>query len=287
MNYEIRKLTREDKPEIEEIVKDMPHYFQRVSEYANRLIDDPKGYFYGAFFEDKLVGLGNYKLKTPYYAWIESIRVPPNKQMKGLGTALFTFGVQKAQEDQIRIIAFATEGSNHGSCKIGKKLGFELIAEMMPLWMKPTEMTIDKSKELKQQPITIEEAFAMLKRIPNGIKEDICLGWDYVPLDKEYFEQLPEMKFYAIEDTILLEYKEHDKETNEISRVKAIIYGTEKHIEELLYEYIRRNDIYENMICIVHENLVSIPSEMGFEHSYTDEGKPNKILLWKKVLIEK
>ena len=284
MSYLFRKLKREDIPAIAEIASQMPHYFQNILEYAEQLMDDPSCYYYGLFQEENLLGVGNLRSKTPKFAWIESIRVAPNNQQKGIGTALFNHGVEKAKEENYPVVAYATEASNHSSCKIGKKLGFQLVTWMKPLWIKPAEVSIDKEKALKHQPITIDKAIELMKIIPDGPKEEICIGWSYTPIKRSFFANQPDMQFYAYDNTLLLEYKERDLKTNEISFIKVMVYGSEKHVEELLYEFIRRNDSHEYLNCIIGEKLEHIPKEMGFEPLTTNKGKPIKVLLWKLKL---
>ncbi|MHA1555384.1 MAG: GNAT family N-acetyltransferase, partial [Candidatus Heimdallarchaeota archaeon] len=119
MSFEFRKLTKEDIPAIAEISSHMPSYFQNILTNADNLMNNPIGDYFGLFDKSKLLGVGNLRYITQKFAWIESIRVAPNNQKKGIGTTLFQHGVEKAKERKCSVVAYATEESNYGSCKIG------------------------------------------------------------------------------------------------------------------------------------------------------------------------
>ncbi len=286
MGYLFRKLVRNDIQAIAEIASYMPSYFQNIIEYAEFFMDDPNSYYFGMFQENNLLGVGNLKYKTSKFAWIESIRVAPNNQLKGIGTALFNHGVEKAKEENYPMVAFATDEGNQGSCNIGKKLGFQLVEEMKPHWIKLANLNIDRENiQVNQHVISLDEAFELLKIIPDGPKEEVSIGWSYIPLDKTFFANQPDIRFYAIKKTLLLEYITRDLKTNKIRTVSAIVFGSEKHTKELLNEFIRRNDKHEFLYCFINEKLEHSPQELGFKQEVTSTGIPNKILLWKLKLI--
>jgi len=284
MIYEFRELTREDIPAIAEIASYMPSFFQNILEYAESLMDNPDCYYFGMFQDSTLLGVGNLRRKTAKFAWLESVRVAPNNQQKGIGTALFNHGVQKAKEENFPIIAYATDVNNQGSCSIGKKLGFKLVAEMKPLWIKIDDQKLNALKKIEQKPISIDEAIDLLNNIPNPPIDEISLGWKYAPLDKEYLTEKLDMRFYVIEKTILLEFKDRDMNTNEIHSTRAIIYGSKKHVKELLLGFLYRNASQEYLYCNIDEKLEHIPKELGFANSIESENLVNKVVLWKLKL---
>ena len=284
MDYDFRELTKEDIPSIAEIAQYMPDYFQNILTDAENLIDNPICYYYGMFQKNKLLGVGNLRFITSDYAWLESVRVAPHNQKKGIGTALFQHSIDKAKEGNYSIIAYATEGSNQGSCRIGKKLGFELITSMNSYWLKGNDIVIDTNKKIEHKPISVMKAFKLLGKISNGSIEEICIGWSYVPKEKSIFE-VKNKKFYAIEKTVLLEIIREDEETNEKKYANAIIYGSETHIKELLNEFLIRNKSSKYIDCIINKQFSYIPKSLGFKPYTNDDGTPIEVLLWKMKLI--
>ncbi len=284
MNFEFRKLTKENIPAITEISSHMPSYFQNILTNADNLMNNPIGYYFGLFDKSTLLGVGNLRYITQKFAWIESIRVAPNNQKKGIGTALFQHGVEKAKERKCSVVAYATEGSNYGSCKIGEELGFQLVTSMIPLWLILDDIVLAADMELKHQPISVDEVFDLMNSIPNGPDEEVCLGWEFVPKDKSIFDDKKELKFFAVEKTLLLEPKVDNRESKEGSFAKSIIYGAEKHVKELLEDFIRRNSSCEFLNCVISDELEHIPKEIGFTNHFNADGSPVKTLLWKMKL---
>jgi len=281
MTIEYREFQKVDLSKIKEFTEVMPTYYEDWNVLAPVLLTNPDCVFYGAFQEEKIIGLGNLRKKTVKLAWIELIRVRPDTQHKGVGTELFRFGDEIAKKLNYEIVGYATEGKNIGSIKIGEKLGFKLIAEMIPFWLKTNDMKIQKM-EKQSKVISIDEALAVLQEILDGPKDYIAIGWDFAPLEKTFFEKETEMKFYAKNKTVLLEYKELDEITNEVSWVKAIVYGAEEDVECLLSEFVMRNKEQEHLSCVTTVKLQHIPEKMAFTHSTSSDGRHNTIVMLEK-----
>jgi GNAT superfamily N-acetyltransferase len=281
---EYREFHEADLSKVKEFTEVMPTFFEDWNSYAPVVLANTDCVFYGAFQGEKIIGLGNLRRKTKNVAWIELIRVRPDNQHKGIGTKLFRFGENIAKKLNFKIVGFATEGGNISSCKIGEKLGFKLLTEMIPFWVESKKPKIVKI-EIPSEPISTDEAFKMFQEIPNGPKNYIAIGWNFVPLEKSFFEKEPDMRFYAKNETILLEYLERDEITSEVSWIKAIVYGAEEDAEYLISEYIERTkELGEFLSCITTPGLQHIPEKMGFIHSTSEDGRHNTIVMWEKKL---
>jgi len=233
MKIEYREFQETDLSKIKEFTEVMPTYYEDWNSYAPVVLADTNCVFYGAFQGEKIIGLGNLRKKTENVAWIELIRVRPDNQLKRIGTKLFQFGDEVAKKLNYKIVGFATEGGNIASCKIGEKLGFKLLTEMIPFWVQSSKPKIMKI-ENPGEPISIDETLKLIQKIPDGPKDYIAIGWDFAPLEKSFFEKEPDMKFYAKNKTILLEFLDRDVVTGEVDWIKAIVYGAEEDAEYLL-----------------------------------------------------
>ncbi len=281
---EYREFQEADLSKVKEFTEVMPTYFEDWNSYAPVVLADSSCVFYGAFQGEKIIGLGNLRKKTKNVAWIELIRVRPDNQLKGIGTKLFRFGDNIAKNLNFKIVGFATEGGNIGSCNIGKKLGFKLLTEMIPFWVESNKPKILKIKN-PSEPISIDEALSLAQKIPDGPKDYIAIGWNFVPLEKSIFEKEPDMKFYAKNKTLLLEYLERDEVTGEVSWIKAIVYGAEEDAEYVISEFVERTKDYgEFLSCITTAQLQHIPEKMEFIHSTSEGGRHNTIVMWEKKL---
>ncbi|MHA1305740.1 MAG: GNAT family N-acetyltransferase [Candidatus Heimdallarchaeota archaeon] len=286
MTIDYREFQEADLSKIKEFTEVMPTFYEDWNVFAPVLLANPNCLLFGAFQDEKIIGLGNLRKKTDKLAWIELIRVRPDTQQKGVGTELFRFGDESAKNLNYKIVAYATEGKNLGSSKIGEKLGFKLITEMIPFWVKRSELKTLEIKE-RNEPISIDKALTLLQEIPGGPKDYIAIGWEFAPLDKAFFENKPDMTFYAKNNTVLLEYLDRDRVTNEVDWIKAIVYGAEEDAEYLLSEFVERTKEYEHHLsCITTEKLQHIPEKMNFNHSSSEDGRHNTIVMWEKKLKE-
>lgn len=284
MKIEYREFQKADLSKIKEFTEVMPTYFEDWNSYAPVVLADTDCVFYGAFQGEKIIGLGNLRKKTKNVAWIELIRVRPDNQHNRVGTKLFRFGDEAAKKLGYKIVGFATEGGNIASCKIGEKLGFKLLTEMIPFWVESNKSKILKI-ENPGEPISIDEALKLMHKIPDGPKDYIAIGWNFVPLEKSFFKNRHDMKFYAKNKTILLEYLERDEVTGDVSWIKAIVYGAEEDAEYLISEYVERTKEYgEYLGCFTTARLQHIPEKMEFIHSTSEGGRHNTIVMWEKKL---
>lgn len=284
MKIEYREFQETDLSKIKEFTEVMPTYYEDWNSYASVVLADTNSVFYGAFQGEKIIGLGNLRKKTENLAWIELIRVRPDNQLKRIGTELFRFGDEIAKKSNYKIVGFATEGGNKASCKIGENLGFKLLTEMIPFWVESNKPKIVKIENLSE-PISIDEALKLIQKIPDGPKDYIAIGWDFAPLEKLFFEKEPDMKFYAKNKTILLEFLDRNVVTGEVDWIKAIVYGAEEDVEYLLSDFVERTKKYGKYLgCITTAKLQHIPEKMEFIHSKSDDGRHNTIVMWEKKL---
>ncbi|MHA1367642.1 MAG: GNAT family N-acetyltransferase [Candidatus Heimdallarchaeota archaeon] len=266
MTIEYREFQKDDLSMIKEFSENTTSFYEDWNIYAPIMIDNPKDLLFGAFQKDKILGLGNLRKKSEKLAWIEMVRVRNDIQKLGVGTGLFRFGAEEAKKLNYEIVAFATESKNIGSCKIGEKLGFKLLAEMFPYKVENRD-----------------EALTLIKEIPEGPKDYIAIGWEFVPLEKAFFDQEPDIKFYAKNKTILLEHLERDIVTKKVGWIKAIVYGDDKDAKYLISDFItRRRNLCEYLSCFTTKKLQQILKQMEFTPSTSEDGRQNSVVMWEK-----
>jgi GNAT superfamily N-acetyltransferase len=285
MNLEFRELHLEDLKEIKKLSKSMDmRNDPKIGEIAESLIIDSKCYLYGAFEGSKLVGVGGLREKYDNFAWIEDIRVYGKYQKKGVGTALFRYGEKLAKEREFPRVAFQTVTENVGSCRIGEKLGYEKKHEMVAFYMKPSK-TPKIEEKYKQQPLTAKEALEKLTSLPDGPREEVCIGWSYSPFEPDYYDNDPEKNFYSKGDTVMLDFIDRNIATGEIDTAKAIIYGSKENVKDLLDGFFRRNkDLGVILLALCPERLVPELLDVGFKHANVWTGNNNIVVMFDKKL---
>jgi len=286
MNLHFRELILEDLYKIKELSDSMGMLNDpKIGNKAEALIKDTKCILYGAFSNKTLVGVGGLREKTQDLAWIEDIRVHGRYQKKGIGIALFNYGEQLAREKNYPKVGYQTVTENKGSCRIGEKLGFKRSHEMISFFIKKKGnlREIDTYPDLKETPI--EEALTLLQEIPNGPKEEICIGWSYAPLNIEYFQNEPQMKFFFKNKTVMLEFLDKNMATNKIEIAKAILYGTKENVPYLMKGFLKRNIRRKIWICaLCPKELIEEVLGMGFKYGRVWNGNHNIVVLFTKNL---
>jgi hypothetical protein len=142
---------------------------------------------------------------------------------------------------------------------------------------------IDNYPDLEETPI--ETALTLLQKIPNGPREEICIGWSYAPLNIEYFQNEPQMKFFFQDKTVMLEFIDRSIATKKIDMVKAILYGSIDNIPFLLKGFLKKN--LRDEVCTVAlcpKELVEEVLGMGFEYGRVWTGNHNIVVLFTKKL---
>ncbi|NHJ49621.1 MAG: GNAT family N-acetyltransferase [Asgard group archaeon] len=286
LDLQFRELTLNDLGNIKKLSNSMGMLNDpKIGNTAEALIKDSKCLLYGAFLAEKLVGVGGLREKTKELAWIEDIRVHGNYQKKGIGLALFNYGEQLAREQNYPKVGYQTVTENKGSCRIGEKLGFTRGHEMVAFVIKrnKAKKLFADSPVLTETPI--ETALELISKIPNGPKDEINIGWSYVPLTVDYFKQDTRMKFFFEENTMLLEFRDTSITTGEIDGVKAMVYGSKNNIPKLVKGFLKRSFNLNVWMCVLcpHE-LTDELLKLGFKHTHVWTGNHNVVVLFTKNL---
>ncbi|MGC9780813.1 MAG: GNAT family N-acetyltransferase [Candidatus Heimdallarchaeota archaeon] len=286
MNLAFRELDNNDLADIKELSDSMGLLNSpKIGETASAYIHNSECLIYGAFLDDKLVGVGCLTEKTEKFAWIESIRVHGEYQKRGIGTALFNFGEELARSRNFEKIGFQTVTENKGSCRIGELNRFQRGHEMVTFYLKHEHFPNLSEKYKTPTHIDAAEAILFLNKISNGKMEEICIGWNYAPLEKEYFESNPDMNFYIVSDSLLFEYLEKDSYTNKVAFIKGILYGSSKNIRDLLLDFIKRNAKWnKTLFCLCPEELSPNVLELNFKYGKVWNGGKNIVVAFTKKL---
>ncbi|MFX0173250.1 MAG: GNAT family N-acetyltransferase [Candidatus Hodarchaeota archaeon] len=284
MNLHFRELILDDLSNIKELSDSMGMLNDpKIGDTAEALIKDPKCFLYGAFSSKSLVGVGGLREKTQNLAWIEAIRDHGEYQKKGIGTALLSYGEQLTREKNYLKVGYQTVTENKGSCRIGEKLGFKRNHEMIAFGLGEKDISedIDSYPDLEETPI--ETALTLLQDIPNEPREEICIGWSYAPLNIEYFQSEPQMKFFFHDKTIMLEFVDRSIATNKIDMAKTILYGSIENIPFLLKGFIKRNLKLEvSKVALCPKELTEAVLGMGFQYARVWTGNHNVVVLFTK-----
>jgi GNAT superfamily N-acetyltransferase len=91
---------------------------------TNNMPDTPKLEFYGAFYNDRLVGIGNLMVDADY-AFIFKVATDKNYRNQGIATALLQMLLQRA--DELGLDYVILDGLGKQAYSINQKIGFEHV----------------------------------------------------------------------------------------------------------------------------------------------------------------
>jgi GNAT superfamily N-acetyltransferase len=281
----LRELAIADLPAIQELSDSMDmRNDPKIGDRAEALIRDSKCTLYGAFKGEVLVGVGGLRDKANL-AWIENIRVHGEYQRIGVGTELFRHGEELAREQAYQRVGFQTVTENAGTCRMGEILEYQRKHEMVAFYATPKNLPHRDDERSEQVPISTEEALEALERIPNGPRNEICIGWSYTPISADYFDSEPDMRFYSQDDAVMLELDDRNYVTKEIVVVNAMLYGSKTGVERLLSGFIARNaNRGLPLIFLCPEDLIPDPLPEGFQYATVWTGGRNIVVLFTKDL---
>lgn len=102
------------------------HYLDHV--YEEWLVD-PEGVLLVAELEDRLVGVGKYSKMPDGSAWLETLRVLPDHQGKGVGKAFYREFLSLAEVRGANVLGMYTTPDNYASKGLAEINGFTFAGE--------------------------------------------------------------------------------------------------------------------------------------------------------------
>jgi GNAT superfamily N-acetyltransferase len=93
----------------------------------NGWLHDTRGILMAAEMEGRMVGLQHVALMPDGTAWLEGIRVDPEAQGKGVGTALLDAGIEWARFMDCRAARLSTSSQNDASNRMAVSRGFDRV----------------------------------------------------------------------------------------------------------------------------------------------------------------
>ncbi|WP_371804980.1 GNAT family N-acetyltransferase [Candidatus Lokiarchaeum ossiferum] len=181
-----RELTREDIPAINEMCKKIWDGEDYMPNIIDLWLNDPKSNNFGAFLDPEkteLVGTGRIKWLSDSLVWIQGGRVAFEYQKQGIGFSVSKYALDYAETHGAKFAQYDTWTENHGSCKLAEAHGFYRKDYLDTMFAKKEELIFlpSSNKFGPSIPISATEAYEFLKTIENGPKDEINMGWSYVP----------------------------------------------------------------------------------------------------------
>jgi len=121
----LKLATDADRPAIDRVLEAFPDdYLYHVLQFW---LPQRPGGLYLALRGGRPVGLGSVCLRAPGQAWLRGLRVRPDCQGRGTGTAVVAAMAAAAREQGARVVRCAVYETNHRSHRLVVRLGFVRI----------------------------------------------------------------------------------------------------------------------------------------------------------------
>jgi GNAT superfamily N-acetyltransferase len=173
-----------------------------IEEWVGTGLD--KAYMFGAFDDEEtanLVGFGRILWHSADMAWFEGVRVRPDRQQSGIGSAIFAHGIEYATGAGAKVIRFDTGLRNMGSIALGRQYGFTEIYKLVGGYVGREEFLAGEFATEDVEEIPPEAALDRLKEVESPPIDMLCVGPEFVPLDPAWIEGEP-LLFVAIEGAV-------------------------------------------------------------------------------------
>jgi len=178
----LRELTIEDQHQVNLLCQTVWEGNDYVPESFPKWIDDHCATTFGIFEGDELVALSNLELVNgTSIAWVQGLRVKEGFRHKRYGIRVTEAVIQRARENHVRTLWYATSSQNEASQKVAEKLdfyqadnvGYFRLYKPFPDHPKPSSSIVP----LKVNP---ERVFELLALNPDLVPSaTIPLAWEY------------------------------------------------------------------------------------------------------------
>ncbi len=121
----LRELVIEDKVQVNLLCETVWEGNDYVPESFPRWVNDPLATTLGVFEGEELVAMSNLELVNgTSIAWVQGLRVKDGFRHKGYGIRVTDAIIQRARENRVRTLWYATSSKNEASQKVAEKTGF-------------------------------------------------------------------------------------------------------------------------------------------------------------------
>ncbi len=189
----LRELTIEDQEQVNLLCQTVWEGNDYVPETFPRWVEDPLATTLGIFEGEELVCMSNLELvRDTSIAWVQGLRVKDGFRHKGYGIRITEAIIERARENRVRTLWYATSSQNEASQGVAEKTGFHKADSVgyfrlytpYPNHPKPSSSIIP----LKVNP---ERVFELLSLNPDLIPSTtIPLAWEFDFKSLEGLERL-------------------------------------------------------------------------------------------------
>ena len=126
MSILLRSALPKDRQQVLEVEKKATPGLTYLPHVFDQFVADEAGEFVVAETGDQLVGCGKFTLLPDGSAWLETLRVVPEKQGQGIGKLFYQRFLEIAQTKRVSTLRMYTGVNNHASKGLAERSGFSI-----------------------------------------------------------------------------------------------------------------------------------------------------------------
>lgn len=205
-----------------------PYYKNNIDIFNNEI----EGELIIVYDENYPVGMGRYSFHPDGTMWLETVRVRPDYQRKGIGKGIYENYLKVAKENNIKTIRLYTEAFNEKSLGLTKQMGYDVIQKYDYYSFKnenseKDNMGFDLEKDLDKVMKKLEE---------NPWTDFICINNVFYEPNLENIKWFMEKDMiYSKGDNLLIQGARHNR------KVQSFIGYVSGDIKECIYAAIKMN----------------------------------------------
>ena len=187
MEIKIRAIEDKDRDECIYVEKGaMPHN-RYINDVWNLFLKETKGDLIGVFVDGKLQGMGKLTVLYNGYGWLETLRVHPDYQNKGIGQKIYDAYIKYMKDLKLKSVGMYTEMYNKISKHLAEKNGLTVRAEYTEI-LKPIYESEENFNDFKQ--VTEKEGENLISKYYNEMDDYIVINRTFYPVKKGLGEVL-------------------------------------------------------------------------------------------------
>lgn len=183
MSYRLREAQPEDLPQVLEVEEKSTPGLRYVEAVWDTFINDQEGDWSVQEFNGLVVGCGKYTVLPDGSAWLETLRITPEHQGKGLGKAFYRHWMRLSREKGVKTMRMYTGAGNIVSKTLAERFGFKHVGTFKGLKAHPGDLPPSNPQGFKQISDP-QRAWGILKQLKAGWGEWLVLNRTFYKLSE-------------------------------------------------------------------------------------------------------
>lgn len=185
-----------------------PYYRKNIQIFGEEI----EGELIIVYDGDYPVGMGRYSLHPDQTMWLETVRVRPSHQRKGIGKGIYERYLEAAQKAGVKTVRLYTEGFNEKSMGLTQKMGYKIIQKYDYYSLKQEPSTAAAKMNGFARVSELDEVMDYIQDHP--WTEFLCMNNVFYEVNRANLQWfLDQGMIYRKEDSLMIVGARHNKDS--------------------------------------------------------------------------